>query len=181
MRKVTIPVLYLIFTFNLAAQSLPDDLRAAVKISESGSSRELLNTMSNFKETQRLRLGEFYKERDKISADIVQKRKAVKNHKTAGLISLAAGALAGGAFIYFAVLGNEAYDNYQNSIITADAVDYREEFQRWDFLSYVSLGVVGAGAGLSALAFSTTPSMDSLNNEYTALDKEIRNLEGILR
>ena len=181
MKIIAIIVLLLTSAFNLAAQSLPADLQAAVTISESGSSRDLLNTMMNYEDIQQVRLGILYNRRDHVAETIEQMKRAARSRKVVGWTSLVTGVLAGGAYVYFAGLGNDAYDNYLNATITADAVDYKEQFRLYDLLGYVSLGVAGAGALVSADSFLMIPSLDILNNEYSRVDKEIQYLEGALQ
>ena len=65
--------------------------------------------------------------------------------------------------------------------ITEDAIDYKEQFRLYDLLGYISLGVAGAGAGVSFLSFSNIPSLDNLNSEFTSFDEEIQLLEGVLQ
>ena len=181
MKKIAITVLLFISIFNLAAQSLPADLKAAVEISESGFNQDLLNTMMNYKEIQQIRLGEIYNRRDEITGNIEQKKRAIRSRKIVGWTSLVTGVLAGGAYVYFAGLGNDAYDNYLNATITTDAVDYKEQFRLYDLLGYISLGVTGTGAGVSVYSFSNIPSLDNLNSEFISFDEEIQLLEGVLQ
>ena len=137
--------------------------------------------MMNYKEIQQAQLGDIYIRRDEITEIIEQKKRAAKSRKIIGWTSLIASALAGGAYVYFAGLGNDAYDNYLNATITADAVDYKEQFRQYDLLGYVSLGVASAGAVVSAVSFSIIPSLDDLYNGYEALREEIQLLEGVLQ
>ncbi len=181
MKKAVIIILLFISAFNLAAQRLPADLDAAVKISRSGFNQDLLDTMMNYKIMQQIQLGMDYDRRDNIIDIIEQTKKTARTRKIVGWTSLVTGVLAGGAYAFFAVSGNEAYDSYLNATITSDAVDYREQFRLYDLLGYVSLGVAGVGAGVSALSFSNTPSLDYLNDKYSALDKKIQFLEGELQ
>ena len=181
MKKIAVIVLLFLSAFNLIAQELPADLDAAVKITESGFTRELLNTMMNYKEMQQIQLGIIYDRRDDIIETIERTRRLGKKRKATGWTFLVTSVLAGGAYAFFAVSGNAAYDNYLDATITADAVEYREQFQFYDLLGYVSLGVAGAGAGVSAISFANTPSLDNLNEEYIAIDKKIQSLEGVLQ
>jgi len=192
MKKQTVILLLFISIFNLAAQSLPADLKAAVIISESGGNQDLLNTIMNYKKIQKVQqqeqnelqqsqLLDLNKQRDTVSSNILLKKRAVKRRKAAGWTTLITSALAGGAYALFTVLGNESYDDYLDASITADVIDYREQFQMYDILGYVSLGVAGVGAIASVASFLTIPSMDDLNNEYNSLSEEIQLLEGALQ
>ena len=181
MKKVAIIVLLFISVFTLSAQRLPADLSAAVKISKSGFNQELLDTMLNYKVMQRTQLEDYYNSKDTFIRIIEKEKRVIKNRKATGWTSLLTSALAGGAYAFFAVSGNEAYENYLNASITEDAVDYREQFELYDLLGYVSLGVIGVGAGVSAISFSNTPSLDNLNNKLIAIDKKIEFLEGVLQ
>jgi len=181
MKKVAIIVLLFVSAVTLSAQKLPADLDAAVKIPESGFNQELLDTMLNYKVMQQVQLGMDYDHRDDIIKTIEQKKRVIKNRKATGWTSFLTSVLAGGAYAFLAVSGNEAYDNYLNASVTDEAVDYREQFELYDLLGYVSLGVVGVGAGVSAISFSNTPSLDNLNSKLIAVDKKIEFLEGVLQ
>ncbi|MDA3938792.1 MAG: hypothetical protein PF693_05725 [Spirochaetia bacterium] len=49
----------------------------------------------------------------------------------------------------FTYLSNDSYNSYSSTTITSDAISYREEFQTYDILSYVSLGTSLLSAGVS--------------------------------
>lgn len=185
MKKVIIilyiQVLLFIPVSNVVAQSLPNDLDAAVKMSTSGFNTNYSNTMMNYKVAQKNQLKKTYNRKDEIILTIKQKKKDSKNIKGVGWTSLLVTAITSGICGYFVVSGNEAYKNYMNATITADAVNYREQFQIYDQRKYVSLGIAGIGAMVSVISFSNIPSIDKLDTQLTYINKKIESLEVALK
>jgi len=188
MKKIVIIILLFVSIFTLAAQSLPADLDAAVQISISGTNKDLVNTMMDYKNiektnrlSQKKQLAEDYKERDAIKIMIEKRKIDVRNKKIESWGYLITSAIFGGASAYFAEAGSNAYDNYLDATISSDAVTNRYIFQAYDTLSYVSLGAAGLGTGMSIASFIGTPSLDDLNNKLIAIDKKIEFLEGVLQ
>jgi len=181
LKKVILVILIILPLLNIYGQSLPGDLQAAVEMNKSGVNQNQLDMMINYPEIRTTRLQDIYERRDELT-DLIDKNK--KNKKTRNIIkwsTLITGVLATGSFTLFSLLANDQYDNYMETSITADALEFKESFQTFDLISYISLGVAGASTGVSTFTFLYNPSLEKLEKEQRDLINEIQLLEGELQ
>lgn len=175
-------ILLLIFTpvLNLPSQSLPPDLKSAVTLASSGPDQQLLETMMDYKTVQQMQLEDLYEKKDRIKADLENIKNISRKNASWGSSLIMVSALFLGSYFILHSRSDEAYDTYLDATITDDAIAYREDFQRYDVMSYTCLGFAGAGAGLSIFFFNKSPSQEELQDELLSIEKEIQYLEGEL-
>ena len=128
-----------------------------------------------------IRLEEIRTRRTEIEDEIVRLNHVKDKKHIGGWVSAGSSVLSASLFGLFSIFGNSAYDDYMAATITADAVEYKDKFQLWDTLSYVSLGTSVATAGLSAYLFLSKSNIEGLNQEYVSLGIEMARLEGELQ
>ena len=156
--------------FPLGGQSLPEDLTRAAEIyaGETMNSEDLFLLM-NYRNAQKERL-----EKLEIQRDEVEERKKSSGRLSAfGWASLAADALALGAFGLVTVLGNDAYSRYMAETRSSAVDGYKNDINNYRTLQLVSLGTAGGLTGISALFFLLGGRVPKLNRELKSIDSEI--------
>ncbi len=104
--------------------------------------------------------------------------KARKGVVAGGFISLGLGVIGGGLTGLFMYLAEESYNEYMGATVTDSIIAFRQEFQTFDVLSYVSIGAGGVGLGLSALLFAAAPQPRKYREQLVDIRQKINELEG---
>ena len=87
---------------------------------------------------------------------------AKSKRKTANIVSISGLGLAAvgtGLTVFFQIWSDSAYDNYKKAGVQSDINRYRDDYNFRQDLSYVGLGVIGAGLVTGAIAFLARPEI----------------------
>lgn len=180
MRLLAIMIVFLPLT-GLAAQVLPDDLKAAVEMEQAGDSSDtLLQKMMRHREVQEGELKALQDQHGELLDKLGTVDKRIKTNKLLSWILMPLGIAAVGTAGYFAYKSIDAHSQYQSSQFSADLVQYRRDFETYSTVMYAvggsGLGLFGAG-GIIALS---RPDKEQLVEEEEILSQKIRFLEGLL-
>jgi hypothetical protein len=117
-------------------------------------------------------------QQQKLQFQLQKSIKAKKGKTVGGFVSLGLGVVGGGLAGLFMYLAEESYNEYMDATLTSQAVTYREEFETYDILSYISIGAGGVGISLSTILFATRPKPDEYRERLDNIERQITTLKG---
>lgn len=93
-------------------------------------------------------------------------------------VGLGVFAVSAGLAVTSMLLSSAAYDKYQSATFTSDAINYRQQVELWDTITWIAGGSAGASAGFSLVFWlGGGPDVEKLNQELIDVRMKIKGRE----
>lgn len=116
-----------------------------------------------------------------LEVKLTEQRRTSARHSVFFWSSLGVGLLSGGLAGLFTVLADQAYEGYTASSVLDDVVYYRNRFQSFDRMSYISWGLGAAGVGSSLMLKLLLPGSSDVETVLATIESELEYLRGTVR
>jgi hypothetical protein len=130
-----------------------------------------------YKDSIRKEISSLSEKKENLQARLQRQKVKKRNFTTISWVSLGTGILASGFGILSYFLAEAAYQNYNQTASTSEAVLYKSRAQTWDTLMLFGFGIGASGFISSTTFFLSRPNIEKTTEEILNAELKINQLQ----